>query len=54
MSELKPCPFCGKSSAIRVEQETEEVFFVACYDCCASGPYMPSKQQAIDAWNKRS
>ncbi len=54
MAKLKPCPFCGKSSAIYVEQETEEQWFVICYDCSASGPYMQSKQAALDAWNKRS
>lgn len=56
MAELKPlnCPFCNRNGALYVEQETEEQWFVMCCDCGAAGPYAQTKEQAIDAWNKRS
>lgn len=64
MEELKPCQFCG-SKKIGVEGSVDVIdvdgigikigcFFANCKNCKASGPMKPTKQDAIDAWNKRS
>ena len=54
MAELKPCPFCGCPDNNVCEDY--DVFYAECGnpDCDAFGPSRKTKQQAIDAWNKRS
>ena len=48
---LKPCPFCG-STKIRV---TNPVFWYAwCSDCRGQTGANGTRQDAIDAWNRRS
>lgn len=57
MEDLKPCPFCGNSwPAIGQEREysTFGTIYVYCTNCRASGPSMPSKKEAIEAWNRRA
>ena len=56
MSELKRCPFCGGEAKITewddsCDYDKEEAYHVEC-DCC-EGNWYETKQQAIDAWNKR-
>lgn len=52
VNKLKPCPFCGSGNCIYAEQEGE-AWFLYCCNCHASGPYVPSKEEAIEAWNRR-
>ena len=55
MSELKPCPFCGKYPQTVVDDETEEKFGVKCFSC--GGGISPEKTtliDAIEAWNRRA
>ena len=59
MAELKPCPFCGDKDLIDYEYQNYYSspycrLRVACRKCGARGPLCDSKEQAIDAWNKRS
>ena len=53
VNKLKPCPFCGSGNCIYAEQEGE-AWFLYCCNCHASGPYVPSKEEAIEAWNRRA
>ena len=48
MAELKPCPFCGSKNVGDMNG------WVQCFNCNAGGPNGNTKQQAVDAWNKRS
>jgi len=48
-SKLKPCPFCGNSCAY-----IDEDFAPWCIECGATiDGYFKTKQEAIDAWNRR-
>lgn len=54
MSDLKPCPFCGKYPQTVVDDATEEKFGVKCFNC--GGMIDAEKdtlQEAIEAWNRR-
>ena len=50
---LKPCPFCGEDECLRFYYLEKEMC-VYCLVCESYGPMEFTKQQAIDAWNKRS
>ena len=62
MAELKPCDYCHCEipGMLKVDEELaslgdyEGLFQVHCYMCGAKGPVCTSREQAIDAWNKRS
>jgi len=66
MNDLKPCPFCGGASFFLVHEEYElepksEVtanksvtYKVFCLECGCGTPYMRSKDEAIEAWNRRA
>ena len=49
--ELKPCPFCGGEAIIDGCDET--LWIVICKECNASIGYKETKEEAIEAWNKR-
>ena len=49
--ELKPCPFCGGTDQ-RVKSSGRWGWFVSCR-CCAVGPSTASREEAVEAWNKR-
>ena len=50
--ELKPCPFCeGKAE---ITSYHNAVIFVQCTDCYATFPHFDSKEEAIEAWNRRA
>jgi Lar family restriction alleviation protein len=51
MSELKPCPFCGGEAHLHIHDR----YGVEC-DVCGMGLgcIMPTKEQAIEAWNRRA
>ena len=58
MTELKPCPFCGNKTRVRLTQlaggwlrATE--WGCECLDCNATLGRHPDEQQAIAAWNRR-
>ena len=59
MAELKPFkwPFCGSETGVYVKEYEEgyhKFVHIHCYCCDATGLDELTKQQAIDAWNKRS
>ena len=49
---LKPCPFCGSIGAT-VKHSGRWGWFVSCR-CAAVGPSSSTKQEAIEAWNRRA
>lgn len=57
--ELKPCPFCGNEQiAIHhgslYKQRIVPSYWCSCMDCNASTSVFMCKQEAIEAWNRRS
>lgn len=60
-SNLKPCPFCGSPC---VSSSVEEVFMtrneqvfsyrVSCANCFCKTPWVHSKEDAIELWNRRT
>lgn len=52
MEELKPCPFCG-GEAVRKCIFPNRYFFVECKNCHVSLPFKGTKEEAIEAWNRR-
>lgn len=48
---LKPCPFCG-SKAIQVRPHTR--FWIVCENCLAEIATYATKEDAIEAWNRRA
>ena len=50
MTELKPCPFCG-GSAQCTNPTTWQVW---CAKCGAIGPWKITREEAIEAWNRRA
>ena len=52
MSELKPCPFCGRKAELRVY--SAELQFVQCVNCLSSSNAFPTGREAIAAWNERN
>jgi Lar family restriction alleviation protein len=53
MSEAKPCPFCGKNTAILCEPENEDEYGVMCNYCGAQGGLDEDGEYAIVLWNTR-
>ena len=49
--ELKPCPFCGGHAIIDGCDDT--LWIVICKECNASIGYKETKEEAIEAWNRR-
>mgnify|MGYP003468841772 CR=1 FL=1 len=59
MIELKPCPFCGGKPSIAQERYME--YYHLCHTCKGSTVQMhihtglyPTKQEAIEGWNRRT
>lgn len=48
MNELKPCPFCGGKAHIM-----RGGHWIACEDCQSESGYYSTKEEAIEAWNRR-
>ena len=44
MDKLKKCPFCGGEA---------EIFWVICKECTAETKDFDTKEEAIEAWNRR-
>jgi Lar family restriction alleviation protein len=63
MTNLKPCPFCGKAGEMEVNIDGSG-YWVGCSDtkflfkpgACLHPPwdYFESEEEAIEAWNKRT
>ena len=61
MTELKPCPFCGKSEhleILKIEDSKHPKHYKVTCDitsggCGGIGGYRFSNQEAIEAWNTR-
>lgn len=59
-SRLRDCPFCGgKNICIIDESEPEHPEFAVCCDmteggCGATSGYRRTKEEAIEAWNRRN
>lgn len=57
MKELKPCPFCG-GEAICYDYAptwaTTHKWVVECSICGANIPLYKIKEEAIEAWNRRT
>ena len=63
--KLLPCPFCGLTSKDTVSPDMCQVPAVAlasypfksvrveCEGCCAKGPLMKTKKDAVKYWNTR-
>lgn len=55
MTELLPCPFCGESSDLEVDNsDTNRSTWVICHGCGARGAIMLSYEQAVKEWNTRT
>lgn len=54
MAKLKPCPFCGGEA--KTKKDTLGAWKVRCAKCsCDVGRYwFWTKQNAIEAWNRRT
>jgi Lar family restriction alleviation protein len=54
--EIKKCPFCGGNADIRKRESDYTSIWVAdCSRCdCVIGEHFHTKEDAIDAWNKRA
>ena len=65
-AKLKPCPFCGGKAAVLLNpqyyfsdagqiQHRQKLFYrIACHACGALTQLMETKQEAIEAWNRRT
>lgn len=57
--ELEPCPFC-ENTEVYTTNDGKYCHYVECiryqpeYIVCCRGPVRTTKQEAIDAWNKRT
>lgn len=57
MSELKPCPFCGRTDTLhfdRYQSDGEWWGYIECTECIMTGPVGKLKIDAVDAWNRRA
>ena len=52
MSKLKPCPFCGETEYLQMEETyTTKVCWISCLACDIDGPTARGKSLAELAWN---
>ena len=48
----KPCPFCG-SSELKIEMNSDLSWSVGCQECEGHSGTHDTKQEALEAWNRR-
>lgn len=63
MTNINPCPFCG-GEVILVQSDWNNpdaprltghrLCYMACVNCKAYGPDLPTREESIAAWNSRS
>ena len=53
LPEIRKCPFgCDKGEQLILEDwGGEDAFQVCCYECGHCGPWHPTEEEAINAWN---
>lgn len=51
--KLKPCPFCGGKN-IYMFTDIMSRWWVFCKDCDVQAGRHETKEQAVDAWNRRA
>lgn len=54
-SEPQSCPFCGSIDLYEQSEQFDKAdgYWIGCRACGSSGPLMPSKREALAAWNSR-
>jgi Lar family restriction alleviation protein len=54
MEERKLCPFCGSEARIKMLlKENKETYFCECWLCSCRTQDFNTKEEAIEAWNRR-
>ena len=51
--KLKPCPFCGRKGELWNNKLTYRLYGVICEECDCMTPYFTTREEAIEAWNRR-
>ena len=51
--KLKPCPFCGGKGELWNNKLTYRLYGVICEECDCMTPYFTTREEAIEAWNRR-
>lgn len=54
VNELKPCPFCGGEAGIMICDYIKHQSFCFCTVCKVRMPNMLTREEAIEAWNRRA
>ena len=52
--KLKPCPFCGGEAVFAREWEIFNKNYVHCLECRVQIGFEHTREDAIEAWNRRS
>lgn len=52
-TKLKPCPFCGEETKLRIDDIGLNKRYYSCRVCLAYGPAGVGEDGAIKAWNTR-
>lgn len=54
VNKLKPCPFCGEQSRIKMyDQGINDAYYFICQVCGGSNGCCQTKTEAIENWNTR-
>ena len=52
--KLKPCPFCGgKAEILTTDSYSGFDYCVMCISCIGNVDWCNTKEEAIEAWNRR-
>ena len=51
--ELRRCPFCGRKGELWNNKLTYRLYGVICEECDCMTPYFTTREEAIEAWNRR-